>query len=587
MDDSKPTQRPASARASKGTVGLAVLGAALIALGNLISEVYRDSPTSSDYQTGLGMATCLAHALVIFLVAGVVSFLLFRLWDSCASVDGDAPLHWRSRLTPAQFFAVGTLVLAIPWLCWAVAHFPGTMRDDTISQLFQYRGAIGYYSQHPVLDTLVFGLFWDLGSSLGNAAIGMFVFILIQIALTSCAISICVSYAREHGFPEVAAWAILAIAALSRAFYQPVDTMSKDALNGWLFVLAFFCYMRTLDSGGEWLASRARNVIATVVVTALCVTTKRTLLYVFAVSYLLVALSWAFSRKARPRSRKALIVSALTAVGSLALSLCVITPVLNSTFHVAQNKTYEMYSVPEQQVIGTLRAHPDALSASEVSELDQVMDVDRAIEAYNPSRSDEVSATMRPDGQATTLLRIWLELGLRHPGSYFSAYARLASGWMSLTTSLSYAHEVQGDLLTPARVEAWSSFFSGDQGTVLAFFEDADFTLPESLSTLNGLLEGFDAWQVEYLPVLSSYGLFCFALPVDVLVYLVGRRRGAKFLALLPYFVVPASLAVGPIALYWYSIPSVYATPLVVGTTGLSDNEDSYEPDSRPRHLAA
>lgn len=107
MDDSKPTQRPASARASKGTVGLAVLGAALIALGNLISEVYRDSPTSSDYQTGLGMATCLAHALVVFLVVGVVSFLLFRLWDSCASVDGHAPLHWRSRLTPAQFFAVG------------------------------------------------------------------------------------------------------------------------------------------------------------------------------------------------------------------------------------------------------------------------------------------------------------------------------------------------------------------------------------------------------------------------------------------------------------------------------------------------
>ncbi len=158
---------------------------------------------------------------------------------------------------------------------------------------------------------------------------------------------------------------------------------------------------------------------------------------------------------------------------------------------------------------------------------------------------------------------------------------------MSLTTSLSYAHEVQGDLLTPARVEAWSSFFSGDQEAVLAIFEDADFALPESLSALNGLLEGFAAWQVEYLPVLSSYGLFCFALPVDVLVYLVGRRRGAELLALLPYFVLPASLAFGPIVLYWHSIPNVYVTPLVLGTTGLSDDGGSNESDSQPRHLAA
>lgn len=585
---STQTRRPTSTYTTRGTIGMASLCAALIATGNVISEVYRDPPLSSVDPTAPGAVSYLAHHIIVFLVAGIASFLLFRLWDSCTGKESPSALRWRSRLSRTRFFVIGAFVLALPWLCWAIAHFPGTMRDDTFAQLFQYRGAVGYYSQHPVLDTLVFGFFWDLGSSLGNAAIGLFVFILIQIVLTSCSISLCVTHVREQGFPEMASWAVLIIAALSRAFYQPVDTMSKDALNGWLFVLAFYCYLRTLTSDGDWLASRTRNLIATVVATTLCITTKRTMLYVFAASYLIVALVWVFSRKARPHARKALVASVLVATGSLALSLCVISPLLNSTLDVAQNKTYEMYSVPEQQVIGTLRAHPDALSASELADLNQVMDVSRALETYNPHRSDEVSATMRPDAQTETLLRIWLELGAKHPGSYFSAYARLASGWMSLNDSLNYAHEVESDLLTPARVEAWSSFFSGDQDAVLAFFDDADFTLPESLSGFNELLEGFDTWQVTDLPLLSSYGLFCFALPLDVLVYLIGRRRGTSFLALLPYLILPASLAVGPIALYWYSIPSVYATPLALGSTGLSAGVDaSPESGSRPRHLAA
>ena len=125
-------------------------------------------------------------------------------------------------------------------------------------------------------------------------------------------------------------------------------------------------------------------------------------------------------------------------------------------------------------------------------------------------------------------------------------------------------------------------------GRILAFFDDADFTLPENLSGFNELLEGFDTWQATDLPLLSSYGLFCFAFPLDVLVYLIGRGRGTSFLALLPYLILPASLAVGPIALSWYSIPSVYATPLVFGSTGLRAEADtSSVPGLQPRHLAA
>lgn len=102
-------------------------------------------PLSSVDPTAPGAVSYLAHHIIVFLVAGIASFLLFRLWDSCTGKESPSALRWRSRLSRTRFFVIGAFVLALPWLCWAIAHFSGTMRDDTFAQLFQYRGAVGYY----------------------------------------------------------------------------------------------------------------------------------------------------------------------------------------------------------------------------------------------------------------------------------------------------------------------------------------------------------------------------------------------------------------------------------------------------------
>ena len=90
---STQTRRPTSTYTTRGTIGMASLCAALIATGNVISEVYRDPPLSSVDPTAPGAVSYLAHHIIVFLVAGIASFLLFRLWDSCTGKESPSALR--------------------------------------------------------------------------------------------------------------------------------------------------------------------------------------------------------------------------------------------------------------------------------------------------------------------------------------------------------------------------------------------------------------------------------------------------------------------------------------------------------------
>lgn len=559
---------------ARGTYGLALFCALFISICNLVSEIFRDFDHFQEFlQSGLVLRYCF-RALAVAAIAFVLCVILFRLWDATGNRRGSSPvragaigrfLSWRMTLTDRQLFAVGVLVLAVPWMVWAIAHFPGALRDDTFAQLFQYYGVHRYYSQHPVLATLVFGSFWDFGASLGNPAIGLFAFIVIQIVLTACVISASTVFALRQGMPHAIAVALIVFMALDRAFYQPVDTMSKDALNGWLFALSLLCFARIVETKGSWLLGSRWNAPVAILSMTFCFATKRTMVYAFFGAVLIIAVVCLVSLRRRP-SKKVLYVSALVLASPFVLFLGLIQPVLDASLQVAHNATYEMYSIPEQQVVRTLAEHPDALAADDYRELDSVLNLDAALSTYNPNRSDEVSSTVRNNADVAPLLRCWLALGVRYPSTYATAYAELASGWTSLSLPLNYAHEVEGDLLSPVRITFWANgFFGGDEDAMRGFFSNCDFFLPPWLSGANTLLEAIDAWKSRHLPVFSSYGLFCFALPLVTFVYLISRKRLRGLCALLPYYLLLGSLYVGPMVLFWYSIPFVYALPLVLG----------------------
>lgn len=118
------------------------------------------------------------YAAALYLVIrALVSF-----WDRSAhdrtgrtSAPARSPIL-SIRLSDRGLYLVCFIFMMVAWLLWVIPHLPGTMRDDSIPQYLQYFGYVDYYTQHPIFDTLCFGIFWDMGAALGSPLIGLSIY---------------------------------------------------------------------------------------------------------------------------------------------------------------------------------------------------------------------------------------------------------------------------------------------------------------------------------------------------------------------------------------------------------------------------
>ncbi len=534
---------------------LALLSCALAVL-DIVADAYRTADSivgiAQVYgSVGALAATFLLHALALFVIGFGLGYL--RSQPNRTSSERRAGRPWNRRL-----FRVAAIAVFFAWLPWIVAHYPGTMRDDTFAQALQWYGIVPYYTQHPVTDTVIFGAFWSLGDLLGSRAAGLFCYIVVQALATALTFAAVATYLDRIGAPRALVVGTVAFYALARVVYQPIDTMSKDALNGIPFTL--FCLLLYEAIRTDLAALRRRRFcIAFVAALVLTAVTKRTMLYVALLAIAIIAAV----RLARHRRVALLLACAAT---SCVLALGIWTPAVNRAANASANPTYEMYSIPVQQMVRTLKEYPHALDTQDRKRLDTFIDIDRARRAYNPWRSDEATGCIVDGSRFPACLNIWLALGVEHPASYAAATMNMVATWFSLDVSIDYGHDAQAELFSPARMDAWMSFFD-TRAQLDGFVASLDVAPRDELTLLRDALESLDALQRE-IPLVSSYGLWCIALPFITATYCL-CTYGRSDLRYLCYLSIPlaliASLLVGPIALYWYSIPSVYICPLILG----------------------
>lgn len=507
------------------------------------------------------------YASALYLVIrALVSF-----WDRPAhDRTGSASAPARSpilsiRLSDRSMYLACFLIMMAAWLLWVIPHLPGTMRDDSIPQYLQYFGYVDYYTQHPIFDTLCFGIFWDMGTALGSPLIGLSIYIIVQCALTAACFSLLLVYLRRRGVPDAALVIFLVFYSFARVVYQPVDAMSKDSWNGWSFVLSMICVVEIARTRGACLQRRL-YLIGTIVSIFICIASKRTMLYVLTPTLVLFALT-----QIRGKRSWAARTFAAGTVPALAF-LLIWNPLSVAMFGATQNTTYEMLSVPVQQVVYTVKENPSALSAGERRELSEYIQIDRAVQVYNPWRSDEATGCIYPDGDVRTLVKYWIELGLEHPDDYLTSFMNIAGQWFSLDIPINYGHDLEDELLTDARMEGWASFFpeggKREAESVLQVFRSER---PEPLQRPYEALERIDSIQAFHLPVLSSYGLYAFVIPITVAAWSIARRNLMSLgMSLVPLLLL-CTFLIGPIALYWYTVPIVYIAPLMLSFPLLSD----------------
>lgn len=536
--------------------GAALLTAMIISALSTVGYKYANIYTMKGQPLSLYLTT--AAWFVIWALIGYIGlWLLFNAWD-----NKQAGSIWKTNTF--QFGALCTVGMMLSWTLWITLHYPGAMRDDTLAQLFQYFEYAPYWTQRPVFDTLIFGSFIRLGIVLGDQWFGLYIFLLAQALVTAATFTYILLYLRKHGTPRWLVIGSLIFYMFARVIYAPLNTMSKDAINGWSFALTCLYMVEIIRTRGSWL-EKPKHIIAFIAVAFFCIASKRTMMYLIVPFMLLTGLVILLGQG---KKKAALTIAA--GIIPAALVLGVLNPAINKQLQPIQSKTHEMYSIPVQQIVRTYKDHPDALTKEDVHELSQCFDIESAVNVYKPHRSDEVNGCWILEASKKPFYKTWIRLASKYPISYLEAFESLSGAWMSLNTTIDYNRDLHV-LDSKEQMDLWTHM------DILAKKSDAIkqfFPVPDEPSNLiSRVANKLDDIQSRIQPI-SSYGLYSFAIPFSTFTYAIWKRNGTLFLAILIWAILFISFIVGPIALYWYTIPATFTAPLVLALPYLLKEKD-------------
>lgn len=348
----------------------ALLTAMIISALSAVGYKYANIYTMKGQPQSLYLTTA-AWFVIWALIVYIALWLLFTAWDNKQTRN-----NWKT--STFQFGVLCTVGMMLSWTVWITLHYPGAMRDDTLAQLFQYFKYAPYWTQHPVFDTLIFGFFIRLGIILGNQWVGLYIFLLAQALVTAATFTYILLYLRKHGTPRWLVIGSLIFYMFARVIYAPLNTMSKDAINGWSFSLTCLYMVEIIRTRGSWL-EKPKHIIAFIAVAFFCIASKRTMMYLIVPFMLLTGLVILLRQG---KKNAALTIAA--GIIPAALVLGVLNPVINKQLQPIQSKTHEMYSIPVQQIVRTYKDHPEALTKEDVHELSQCFDIESAVSVTTP-----------------------------------------------------------------------------------------------------------------------------------------------------------------------------------------------------------
>lgn len=467
-------------------------------------------------------------------------------------------------------FVIMTLVTIALWLVWIIPHYPGTMRDDTINQLAQWYGLTRYHPQHPMTSTLIIGSFASIGDMLGTRMTGLFILVIIQAIVTAITLSLSARYMRRIGAPTQMVTGALLLTILTPATWQAIDAISKDMLNAAPLPLMLVIMTETARTNGRWLTERKCRIPWTIALATYLTLTKRATGYILAIAWVIVAIA-IIARKTHEGRRHAIITMSMAIIPAM-ITTTAITPILDATLdvdaHARDTNPLTMAGVPLNQAV---RSYVDDTAQSiPMTDHDRrllaliVTDPDEAIRTYNPHRTDEMGWVTRTTATYGQLADLWTSRVGGHAASYANAWLDLAGGWMTLHDRITYAHSVKGDLDTPDRMKAWTDIIAhGDKDEADEFVNCLTTGEPHGLTAIRQSEDAIYDTILMRVPLLDSTGTYCFAIPTIAMAALIARKSRWGLSAMGPTLAQSLTYAMGPMVLYWYSIPSLVALPIV------------------------
>ena len=347
------------------------------------------------------------------------------------------------------------LLIFICWLPVLLVLYPGTFINDTWGQLQQFMAFIDGGSlhrnvlsdHHPFFDTLLIGsIIVPFSKFTGAWHVAIFLYVLLQAFITSLVFSYSVKYVYEKlNIGRVVSIGILAFYCIVPVYATSVQTVSKDALFSWIYVLFFVFFMEIVRTDGNALNGKL-FFIKFLLVIVFCIMTKKVGFYVVIGSILTLLISYF-------HNKKRIIISLVVAICMIGFIL----PVMRHTLGVHAGGMQEMFSIPFQQTARYVKYYPNDITLDEKNAIDKVLGFDNLVQRYDPISADPVKGYSQKGSKKDYLiyLKTWMAQGIRHPGVYIDSYNAMVSGWFSFHEYNPLMNMNWHNQLDPNKIPEW------------------------------------------------------------------------------------------------------------------------------------
>ncbi len=432
------------------------------------------------------------------------------------------------RGRPAWVYA---LILLACWSPYLVIVWPGTVSNDSVTQLAQLFGVQPMSNGNPIFQTWLLGAFVWLGRLIGGDDAVIALYCCVQALLMAWLLGRVLSRLRGTDWLRRAS---LAFYALCPVFPIFAFCVGKDTSFAMAVLWLTASVERFLDTERPAPGASAALIASAV----LCALLRNAGVY-------LAALTLLFTLICTLRRRRALWPAPTAALGAALAVTLLLRLVLLPTLHIAPMPETEEWSVPLQQVARVAVSEP--LTEEERAALAPALDPEALKSAYNGELSDPVKNLWNENAtqaEKAAFFRLWLKLLAKHPATCLSATFHNTYGYLYP----GYVSTIKPTLLV------------GEQRRTTLLDGVFRYTVnPRAESFKQTLQTLYDQPLFRLIVAPGLYGW----LTLLCLFTLVARRRGKALIVLLPAAFTLAGCLFSAVNGYFrYAMPLYFCAPI-------------------------
>ena len=352
----------------------------------------------------------LSKAVFLFIIRLFGCFIAARVFLSLLQLDRKVPPKPAEKHT--LLFAV---IIGLCWLPYIFCTWPGSVSNDSNTQLRMIVGLIPLTADNPLFQTLLISLFRRFGLWLGSIDIGIAGYCLLQSLLMLWLMG-CIINELWIRTSAVLSLFVLVFFAINPIFPCYAFCIGKDTN----FAMAVTWLMLILY---RLIRHQKQSPLPLIIACLLCVLLRNAGAWIVFAS-LVAAVFYQLQKKADVRAL-------LLTLGTSLAIFCFAALGLPTILELQHAKPSENYSVPLQQVARI--AATNGLTQEESLLIDDVLPVEKLADVYQPELSDPVKNLWREGTtrkQQVNFFKGWLHAACRNPLTAFSATFHNAYGYL-------------------------------------------------------------------------------------------------------------------------------------------------------------